>query len=354
MSGELIAQAIGAIGGGVQQARERQRAWDIQDQQLAQTADRFEAEKLFRSSMLENAQRQLQAQQAAAARLEEDRAAQAQQYEEAVQALVARGVPEGEARVIARDQVALRSQFAPPPEPKAPRTQYDSGRGGLINLDDGTFQPIQGLPAAPAGAGRAPRTQFDATTGRLINLDDGTSMAIEGIGPRQAPGKTLPPSTINELSTLRSLGRKAATLALESPDESAQGGTGAIMGRMPADIANWIDRRRGLTAGIPLRAGAAAIAGEFFKMVSGAAVTASEAKRLEPFIPNPKDDEPDLKRKAAAFAAEMEAIIRDREAEFARNGYRIGGDMEAAGGGEQDDLMAELDALRAAMQRGGR
>jgi hypothetical protein len=314
MSGELIAQAIGAIGGGVQQARERQRAWDIQDQQLAQTADRFEAEKLFRSSMLENAQRQLQAQQAAAARLEEERGQQAQQYEEAVQALVARGVPEQEARVMARDQQMLRSQFAPPPEPKPARTQYDSSRGGLINLDDGTFQPIQGLPAAPAGAGRAPRTQYDAARGVIIDLDTGRVIQPQGLPDRPAAGGGGRPMTEGQRKAEAFLTQaRAANEVIENVvgvEQDPQSGEITGGGRKAPTL--W----EGFTSRFPgagtsnflrsdeyrrMEAAALRLSDSWLRYTSGAAVPEPEVRRFaQSFLPAPGDDPKTLLDKAKA------------------------------------------------------
>lgn len=69
------------------------------------------------------------------------------------------------------------------PAPRAPRVQFDSQRGGTIDLDTNVFTPTPGLPAIPKEP-KARRTQYDQERGVVVDLDTG-EVVNTGLPPKQ-------------------------------------------------------------------------------------------------------------------------------------------------------------------------
>lgn len=316
MDGGLIAQAVGAFGQGALAGRENTRRREIEDQQLAVQQQRFEAERLMRESMLTNAQRSLEAQQRALQEAAAQRAAAAQQqeaqYAEAVQALVARGVPEPEARVIARDNAALRERLRPAEAAQTPWEKmgfgsrdealawerdragavrapvvgggedsslgrYVDARGGFINDRTGKFTPVDGLPERPGQGAQRPMTEGQRKAQAFLTQAEAANQLIEELAGVQVDPKT---------GGIASAGRTAPTFL--------EGLTNRVSGAGASNYVKSEDYRRMMGAALRL-------SDAWLRYTSGAAVPEPEVRRFaEGFIPAPGDDPQTLRDKAEA------------------------------------------------------
>jgi hypothetical protein len=82
-------------------------------------------------------------------------------------------------------------------------------------------------------------------------------------------------------------------------------------------------RQRSDPKGVPVRAQIAQIGGQKFHDLSGAAITASEAPRLQPFIPGVKDDAPTTVRKLMNLKREYQGVNDALNKSFSEDqGYR--------------------------------
>lgn len=141
--------------------------------------------------------------------------------------------------------------------------------------------------------------------------------------PTNNPGKPLPSSAAKGyLENIQNLERAQKALDLVSGLNvgAASGDTQATgwKGYVPNTILNRTDPE-----GVDTRAALSDIGSLVIHDRSGAAVSASEFPRLQPFIPSVRDDPATVKKKLKLFAENYKAIVDD-QAEFYRgSGYQV-------------------------------
>lgn len=268
-----IASIIDAIGRGattsIQNAYLRKRQTSL-DQQTAQ----------------EKADAKLLAQQDR----DEQRAREAARVAEVAKAFDANERYRAAQLQLERDKLAQ-----PKPEP-APRQVTDPVKGDVFNVQGGQATPVLGPDGKPFRLG-VPQKAGDTP-------------------PGVPKGRTMPAGTLEKIGMLRDM----ETAARQLPEFLAGKGnvSGPVLGRLPGFARDLIS-----PGGIEARQLAASIEGQYYNLISGAAVSASEAARLQPFVPSKNDDEEVLKRKAVFFAERLKQIVNARLAEFKKAGYAV-------------------------------
>jgi hypothetical protein len=202
-----------------------------------------------------------------------------------------------------------RSMNASADRPPARRTQYDAARGGMIDLDAGTFSPVQGLPSA-SETSRPRRTQI--VDGQLVDLDTGRASPIQGYTPPPAapPKASIPTEGERKAAAFYASGKQGFELleGLLSQDGK----------EVPGFVAQ-AAQRIGLGAGNVLtnsevrqmRQAALMLSDAWLRYTSGAAVPEQEVERFaESFIPRAGDDPTTLAQKKASRAVIIEALRR--------------------------------------------
>jgi hypothetical protein len=156
----------------------------------------------------------------------------------------------------------------------------------------------------------------------LVNPRDGTAQPV--LGPNGAPAgkpaalaKALPSSAAKGyLENLQNMERaqKALDLVSGSNVGSSNGDTEAtgLKGYLPNGVLNRVDPE-----GVDARAALSDIGSMVIHDRSGAAVSATEFPRLQPFIPSVRDDAATVKKKLKLFVENYKAIVDD-QAEFYR------------------------------------
>lgn len=134
-------------------------------------------------------------------------------------------------------------------------------------------------------------------------------------------GKTLPSAQLDKLAMFTDLEAAARTIPALIDSAGGNVGVGPFAGRLPAFVRNSTN-----ASGINARAVISSVEGQYMNLLSGAAVSESEAARLAPFVPNQRDDEPTVKAKAIAFANRLRQIIAAKKAAFRSAGYRLDDD----------------------------
>jgi hypothetical protein len=202
-----------------------------------------------------------------------------------------------------------RSMNASADRQPARRTQYDAARGGMIDLDAGTFSPVQGLPSA-SETSRPRRTQI--VDGQLVDLDTGRASPIQGYTPPPAapPKASIPTEGERKAAAFYASGKQGFELleGLLSQDGK----------EVPGFVAQ-AAQRIGLGAGNVLtnsevrqmRQAALMLSDAWLRYTSGAAVPEQEVERFaESFIPRAGDDPTTLAQKKASRAVIIEALRR--------------------------------------------
>jgi hypothetical protein len=189
------------------------------------------------------------------------------------------------------------------------RTQYDASRGGMIDLDAGTFSPVQGLPSA-SETPRPRRTQI--VDGQIVDLDTGRASPIQGYTPPPPtpPKASLPTEGERKAAAFYASGKQGfemleALLAQEGkevPGFVAQ--TAQRIGLGAGNVMTNAEIRQMRQAGLML-------SDAWLRYTSGAAVPEQEVERFaESFIPRAGDDPTTLAQKKASRAVIIEALRR--------------------------------------------
>lgn len=224
-------------------------------------------------------------------------------------------------RVRESQRAALRSAGVPD---EAIDGIIDSGRAGTW-LDQPPPSPVQPPrnidPLSPAGI--------------TARLDFENRRPRPAVVPKTGGGKILPAEQVKQLGMFEDLAKSAESLPSMIDMQGGNVGTGPIIGSLPEFARNAISGGGKIDA----RAMVSSIAGQYMSLISGAAVSPSEAQRLLPFVPNGKDDEPTLKRKALFFAHRLRDIQRERTEAFRRAGYMMDGGGDAPDENQFDDLI---------------
>ncbi|MEK7766222.1 MAG: hypothetical protein AAB368_08290, partial [bacterium] len=213
-------------------------------------------------------------------------------------------------------------------------------------------KPVQMLPGGfePTDEGRAASIKYQQSIHPSAprNIDP---LSPQGIAAQQAlaagktkPGKMLPTSALQQLAMFSDLEKAARSIPVAMEAAGGDIGVGPVIGRMPDFVRNKVSGGNKIDA----RALVSSIAGQYMSLISGAAVSPSEAARLQPFVPNEKDDEPTIRRKALFFANRLATIRKEREATFKRGGYSLADD----GSGEEPPENAMEDALQQFLRAG--
>jgi hypothetical protein len=162
----------------------------------------------------------------------------------------------------------------------------------------------------------------------LVNPRDGTSQPV--VGPNGAPAgkpaalaKALPASAAKGyLENLQNMERaqKALDLVTGSNVGSSNGDTEAtgLKGYLPNTVLNRVDPQ-----GVDARAALSDIGSMVIHDRSGAAVSASEFPRLQPFIPSVRDDAATVKKKLKLFVDNYKAIVDDQGEFYRGSGYNV-------------------------------
>lgn len=133
----------------------------------------------------------------------------------------------------------------------------------------------------------------------------------------------------------------------EEPNSPLSGGTGLFLGMMPDKMAARVD-----PAGVTMRGAIAGFSSQIMNALSGAAVSETEKKRLEGFLPTSSDSWKTLREKMYGYREylrEKGASWGDTygEHEVLKRGLGAldGPSMVGGGGGWGQDMAAEADAI---------
>ena len=181
------------------------------------------------------------------------------------------------------------------------------------------------------------------------------------IGPKAATERALPSAAAQKLFDNQTNLRRAETaLALMEGknvgemkgDADATGWKGFV----PDAVLQRLDPK-----GIDARAALADLGSLVIHERSGAAVTAAEFPRLQPFIPTPKDDPETVKKKLRRFAQIYRDVASETSNFYRESGYKVpelkslGGDAPAAASGpkfEEGKVYVDAKGNRARYQGG--
>lgn len=291
--GDILAGLIGRAGGSyLKTRREGQERDDRLQQQEASrlqqqgNADRgFDLQRRQLDVVLENSRRQIA--EAAAAK-----AAKAAERQRRIDYGIAQGMSPQEAEVYSDDEVGFRQRIAPKEPKAAPVPEWEQ----------------EGFKDEPSYLA-------------FLRRKTGATTRETGSGsPSQ--GKVLPVSAIERVEMLRDLAKAARNIPAML--DSAKGNqTGPIVGRIPGWARNIV-----APGSVSLQSLISSIQAQYMNLLSGAAVSPSEAARLKPFVPGGDDDEVVVRQKAVDFADRLDEIRAAREAAFKRAGYNAGGDHD--------------------------
>jgi hypothetical protein len=161
----------------------------------------------------------------------------------------------------------------------------------------------------------------------LIDPRTGTAMPVLGpngkVAAKPTTTKPLPPSAadgfIKNQENLRQA-QKALDLISGKNVGEATGDVAAtgVKGYLPNVLLNQVD-----PSGVDVRAAIADIGSMMIHTRSGAAVSASEFPRLQPFVPSVRDDAETAKKKLRLFVQNYKAIQDDQEQFYQDSGYNV-------------------------------
>lgn len=195
------------------------------------------------------------------------------------------------------------------------KPHYDPNLRGHIS-PNGTFQPLQ-MPKGYVPPERIPQKTYadtvkEAYASAMDTPDDQRTDIqrqaialgqVYGIKPQGAGGELevlpLDTSARKEAFELRNQWDEAERVqrALDEFEAGGgQGGTGLLLGALPATIANRID-----PGGTALRGSISQMSSVIMNALSGAAVSEQERKRLEGFLLTSSDDLPTVRRKLEGY-----------------------------------------------------
>lgn len=188
------------------------------------------------------------------------------------------------------DMIRLAASLRQPPQPRQP--QVVTNEQGIFQISpDGQAVPVVGPDGKP-----------------LI----GKSME-----------KALPTTAAQKLfENNQNLRRAESALALiEGKDQGEmKGDTGAtgLKGFLPDAVLQRVDPK-----GVDARAAIADLGSLVIHDRSGAAVTAAEFPRLQPFIPSAKDDPETVKKKLKRFVQVYKGITEETKSFYKESGYKV-------------------------------
>lgn len=316
ISGSILAGLTGGFGSGYLRGREQRRSWETEDEQnrLAE----------------ESRQRNFALQQSQLDRLMQQMAMQQQQFDAT--------------NALGRDRLGLdRERFAASqvPKPILPEWQEEGF------TDEATYLDYLGRRSAATRAPESPR-----------NIDP---LSPEGIAARlrferekpvtgtASQGRAVPTGTLEKLSLLRTVAGEAASIPAKVM--SGQGNqTGPVVGHLP----NWA-RNVFVPGSTDSQQQIAFVRSLYRNLISGQAVSRSEGEALAPLVPEGTDPEEIAAQKARGFADLLQKILRQRESDLRRAGYRVDGDdplENAIGEDAATEVVDDRDLIRRAM-RGG-
>ena len=136
-----------------------------------------------------------------------------------------------------------------------------------------------------------------------------------GLTPAKDPLKPIPPTQMEAISGNRAALAKideATRLITERP------GSLGIQNTLPDSVNQRVDPR-----GVDARAALADVAGQKFHDLSGAAITASEAERLRPYIPSASDSPATALKKLSRLRQEYANTLAQQESAYGKDqGYK--------------------------------
>lgn len=184
--------------------------------------------------------------------------------------------------------------------------------------------------------------RYDPVTGMIVDERAGTARPVIGadgkpIGPRPEKLKPIPATETNRIvenakaisnidAALEAI--KASTGIGIDPQTGQPARIQGVAPSAPDALGAWnylphAIRQRTDPKGVSVRAQVAQIGGQKFHDLSGAAITASEAPRLLPFIPSETDDAPTVVRKLMNLKREYQSVNDSLNQSFSEDqGYR--------------------------------
>lgn len=155
--------------------------------------------------------------------------------------------------------------------------------------------------AAAAAEEAAKKGVYHKELGGML-MPDGSVMPVkfpEGFTPPGAGSEEFAPIDANARKELASLGESDLLVGdmIDKLEASkGKGGTGFLVGNLPATLAGRVDPE-----GIPLRSAISNFSSQVMNAISGAAVSETERKRLEGFLPTTTDDYDTLMAKMRGY-----------------------------------------------------
>jgi hypothetical protein len=231
------------------------------------------------------------------AKLEAEKAAEAQRHNKSTEGLTLRGQDVTDARVrsegAANRGVQIRGQnLTDQRERTMPRGQIVQADGGFVLVDPrtGTSRPVTGADGGQLG----PKLKDVPAPIQKAMFDNATNLRRAELALSLVEGK--------------SVGEAKG-------DTSATG----LKGYLPNQVLNRVD-----PAGVDARAAIADLGSLVIHDRSGAAVTAAEFPRLAPFIPSEKDDAATVKKKLKRFVQVYRDELDSMQGAYGSDsGYRV-------------------------------
>lgn len=179
----------------------------------------------------------------------------------------------------------------------------------------------------------------------IVDTRSGTSRAITGPDGKPIPGKAaagraMPASAVDKMIALDNMSSAAQEVqtALNAAVKNKTNATGRTFGVLPTP--NWAKNAVGMGGkeGEDVRT----ILGNLYGMVAkergGTALSATEIRLLESYLPNQNEDEATALRKANHFLRALETMKQNRVKEYGKYGY-------GSGAGVVDDQSPMSDQL---------
>lgn len=136
-----------------------------------------------------------------------------------------------------------------------------------------------------------------------------------GLAPAKDPLKPIPPTQMEAIS-----GNRAALAKIDEATRliNERPGSLGIQNALPDSVNQRVDPR-----GVDARAAIADVAGQKFHDLSGAAITASEAERLRPYIPSASDSPATAIKKLQRLRQEYANTLSQQESAYGKDqGYK--------------------------------
>lgn len=205
---------------------------------------------------------------------------------------------------------------------KAEAPQYDTTRGGFVAPGQ-PFQAVEGLPQAPQST--TPRN-IDPLSPEGISASARRAAAIAAATPKpKSAGRALPSSAVEKLTGIDNMLTMATEVrdALQGAVKNNVDVTGRVGGIIPTP--GWIKNLtgKGGTEGTDTRALIGNLYATVAKERGGSALSATEIRLLESYIPSENDDEKSATIKANRFIRTLRAMRENKLKAYQQFGFGV-------------------------------